>query len=348
MTKLRLPTSAQNFEALYSALVSGNSQCKHHIPLLCYLMLCCVILLYVVLCCVLLCSVVLVTALPSFIHRKYPLFRFSHSKKTEWMTLNIFTPKSTELRYSGQPRPRTERDWHHHTLIITLRTTTDWDIEGQEPSEVPTHPLLSLYVPYTRRTMMMKSRGLERKIRDTLLYEAQWVITTMKGILPWRRRNSGGIRWGNWTSMLYTCLEWYLHFDGSKWPVRGNMTDIYAWSSSARNSSSARSSWYKFVTRNSRITVSHQVKIKSRLKCFRFEILMDNLHYRIIFDLNKSRRKKRNSRKEPFKSSKIPKFGWKMLWCVENIAIQSLQVFSSCYVRKLLHFRLKSGNNLHT
>ncbi len=31
MTKLHLPTSAYNFEALYPALVSDNSQCEHHI-----------------------------------------------------------------------------------------------------------------------------------------------------------------------------------------------------------------------------------------------------------------------------------------------------------------------------
>ena len=40
---------------------------------------------------------------------------------------------------------------------------------------------------------------------------------------------------------------------------------------------------------------------------------MDNLHYRLIFDLDKSRRKKRNSRKKPFKSSEIPKFGGETL-----------------------------------
>ena len=33
--------------------------------------------------------------------------------------------------------------------------------------------------------------------------------------------------------------------------------------------------------------------------------IMDNLHYRLIFDLAKSRRNKRNFREEPFKSSKI-------------------------------------------
>ncbi len=37
---------------------------------------------------------------------------------------------------------------------------------------------------------------------------------------------------------------------------------------------------------------------------------MDNLHCRLTFDPDI---KKRNSRKEPLKSSKIPKFGGKML-----------------------------------
>ena len=54
---------------------------------------------------------------------------------------------------------------------------------------------------------------------------------------------------------------------------------------------------------------------------------MDNLHYRLIFDRSKSRQKEPNSCKEPFKSSKKPKFGWKMLQCVENIALKSLQIF---------------------
>ena len=39
----------------------------------------------------------------------------------------------------------------------------------------------------------------------------------------------------------------------------------------------------------------------------------DDLHYRLISDPAKSERKKRNSGKEPFKSSKILKFGGKML-----------------------------------
>ena len=43
-------------------------------------------------------------------------------------------------------------------------------------------------------------------------------------------------------------------------------------------------------------------------ECFRV-LIMDDLHYRVIFDLAKwPDEKKRNSRKEPFKSSKIPKF----------------------------------------
>ena len=42
-------------------------------------------------------------------------------------------------------------------------------------------------------------------------------------------------------------------------------------------------------------------------------IEMDNFHYRLIFDLGKSRQQKRNSRKELFKRSKIPEFGREML-----------------------------------
>ena len=49
---------------------------------------------------------------------------------------------------------------------------------------------------------------------------------------------------------------------------------------------------------------------------------MHNLHYRLIFDLGKSRRKNRNSWKEPFDSSRIPKLENK-----ENIALPGLQVF---------------------
>ena len=51
------------------------------------------------------------------------------------------------------------------------------------------------------------------------------------------------------------------------------------------------------------------------------------MHDILIFDLNKSRRRKRTSRKGPFKSSKIQKFGLKMLYCAENIALQSLRIF---------------------
>ena len=38
-------------------------------------------------------------------------------------------------------------------------------------------------------------------------------------------------------------------------------------------------------------------------------VAIDKSHYRLIFHIDKSRRNKRNFRKEPFKSSKIPKFG---------------------------------------
>ena len=38
-------------------------------------------------------------------------------------------------------------------------------------------------------------------------------------------------------------------------------------------------------------------------------VAIDNFPYRQIFVLDKSRPKKLHSRKEPFKSSKIPKFG---------------------------------------
>ncbi len=40
---------------------------------------------------------------------------------------------------------------------------------------------------------------------------------------------------------------------------------------------------------------------------------IDNSTYRLISDLGKSRHRKRNSRKEPFKSSKISKFGREIL-----------------------------------
>ena len=65
---------------------------------------------------------------------------------------------------------------------------------------------------------------------------------------------------------------------------------------------------------------------------------VDNSRYRLIFYLDKVQQKNPDFRKEPFKSSKIPKFGWKMLQCAENVALQSLQIFSLCYVRKLLPF----------
>ena len=47
------------------------------------------------------------------------------------------------------------------------------------------------------------------------------------------------------------------------------------------------------------------------MKDFQLLNAMDNLHYRLIFDLDKCRRK--NYRKEPFKNSKIPEFGDEML-----------------------------------
>ncbi len=50
---------------------------------------------------------------------------------------------------------------------------------------------------------------------------------------------------------------------------------------------------------------------------------MDNLHYRLILDLVK----KRNSRKEPFKSSKIPKFVERYCKVCIYIALQNLQIF---------------------
>ena len=37
--------------------------------------------------------------------------------------------------------------------------------------------------------------------------------------------------------------------------------------------------------------------------------IIDNSPYRLIFYLDKSQIQEKNSRKEPFKSSKIPKFG---------------------------------------
>ena len=54
---------------------------------------------------------------------------------------------------------------------------------------------------------------------------------------------------------------------------------------------------------------------------------MDNLHHKIIFDLDTSGLKKRNSRKEPIKSSKIPKFRRKILWNTENISLQIFYIF---------------------
>ena len=80
------------------------------------------------------------------------------------------------------------------------------------------------------------------------------------------------------------------------------------------------------------------------LACWLLSI--DNFPYKLIFVLDKSRPKKLHSRKQPLKSSKIPKFGREMLYCVENIALQSLQIFSLlCYARKSLSVlsALKNG-----
>ena len=52
---------------------------------------------------------------------------------------------------------------------------------------------------------------------------------------------------------------------------------------------------------------------------------MDNLHCRLIFDLEKSGRQK--NWKEAFKSSKIPKFVREILQNTENIALRSSQIF---------------------
>ncbi len=52
---------------------------------------------------------------------------------------------------------------------------------------------------------------------------------------------------------------------------------------------------------------------KQHVSYFATDMRMDDLHYRLISDLGKSIDKKRNSRKEPFKSSKIPKFSREML-----------------------------------
>ena len=70
---------------------------------------------------------------------------------------------------------------------------------------------------------------------------------------------------------------------------------------------------------------------------------MDNLHYRLIFYLDKSRRKKRNSRKEPFKSSNIPKFRREILQNMENIALRSSQIFYIFVLRveSVTYFELK-------
>ena len=51
------------------------------------------------------------------------------------------------------------------------------------------------------------------------------------------------------------------------------------------------------------------VKHEPRVYEMTSQSTIDNLPYRLIFVLDKSRPKKLHSRKEPLKSSKIPKFG---------------------------------------
>jgi hypothetical protein len=53
-------------------------------------------------------------------------------------------------------------------------------------------------------------------------------------------------------------------------------------------------------------------------------------------------------KKEHTKMSKFAKFGCEMLYNVENIALQSLQILYTfvCCVRKLLPFRPKCGRNV--
>ena len=61
---------------------------------------------------------------------------------------------------------------------------------------------------------------------------------------------------------------------------------------------------------------------------------MDNLHYRLIFYLDKSRQKNEILGKN---LSKVVKFQNLVEKCVENIALQNLQIFLLlCYVRKSL------------
>ena len=52
---------------------------------------------------------------------------------------------------------------------------------------------------------------------------------------------------------------------------------------------------------------------------------MDHLHYRLNFDLNKSRQKFHHSLKEHHKISNIPKFRCEMLLNADNIALRQPQ-----------------------
>ncbi len=73
---------------------------------------------------------------------------------------------------------------------------------------------------------------------------------------------------------------------------------------------------------------------------------MDDWHYRLIFDLVQ---KTRNSRKDHL--LKVVKFQnlVKMLLCIGNMALQSLQIFLNCItVRAKIatSFRLKNGSTM--
>ena len=63
---------------------------------------------------------------------------------------------------------------------------------------------------------------------------------------------------------------------------------------------------------------------------------IDNFPYRLIFVLDKSRPKKLHSRKEPFKSSEIPKLGPYKVCKFSHYCVTC----ENCY-----HFRLKYGSN---
>jgi hypothetical protein len=96
--------------------------------------------------------------------------------------------------------------------------------------------------------------------------------------------------------------------------------------------------WIKWETRASLwLSVGTQVLYKDNIidRSFNYHS-MDHLHYRLNFDLNKSRQKFHHSLKEHRKISNIPKFRCEMLWNADNIALRSLPFFS--------HFVLQTGN----